>query len=292
MDVHRLFVGSAAEILATLEPASVQLIVTSPPYWCLKDYEHPRQIGHQDTYEGYLSRLVEVWAGCKRVLEPGCRMAVNVGDQFLRAKDHGEYGVAPIHADIIQQVQVLGGFRFLGGVIWQKITTTKTSGGGTWMGSVYHPRDGYITFEHEFILIFKKRGKARKPTKQQRDLSRLTKEQRSSWFRGIWKIPPVRQKRHQAMFPVELPERLMRMFTFHGETVLDPFLGSGSTLEAAMQSGRWGVGIELNPSFVDLCRSRVPNVKVSYASGRASSSCSLRSSSHTALPSQSAQSIS
>ena len=190
-------------------------------------------------------------------------MVINIGDQFIRARDNnGCYEVMPIHTDIIKACVELG-FIFLGNIIWQKITTTKTTGGCVWMGSIYFPRDGYITYEHEYIMIFKKRGKAPKPDAEMKELSKLHKEYRSKWFRGIWNdIQPVRQNKHEAMFPLELPARIIQMFSFAGETVLDPFVGSGTTIEAAKKWKRNSIGIELNSGYIsDIC-GRVPNVKI------------------------------
>lgn len=256
---HTLIRGDAATQLRNLPAKSVQLVVTSPPYYNLKDYDHPDQIGYGQSYEEYLSSLNDVWVEAERVLEPGCRIAINIGDQFLRAKDNnGVYKILPIHSDIIQQFSAIPGMIHLGPIIWRKITTTKTSGGGSWMGSTYYPRDGYVTYEHEYILIFKKTGKARRPSKEAKEKSRLTKEQRSKWFRGIWDdLRPARQKDHPAQFPVELPERLIRMFTFHGEQVLDPFCGSGNTLRACQKTGRAGIGVELNPEYAELALSKL-----------------------------------
>jgi len=267
MTAQRLILGDASRVLMTLPRQSAQLVVTSPPYWSIKDYEHPDQIGHQDSYDKYLDRLMGVWKGVDHVLEPGCKAAINVGDQFLRAADHGVYRVAPIHAEIIKQFQELGGYIYLGGIIWQKITTTNTTGGCSWMGSIYYPRDGYVTYEHEFVLLFKKIGKARRASPKAKEKSKLTKNQRSEWFRGVWNIPPTRQDDHPAMFPVELPSRLIRMFTYYGETVVDPFVGSGTTLEAAHAAGRLGVGVELNPKYIAACKARVPQLQVEEISG-------------------------
>ena len=233
-----------------VEDESIHLIVTSPPYWSIKDYGHPRQIGCGQSYQEYLDSLLAVFRECKRVLHPGCRMAVNIGDQYLRASEHGRYRVLPIPADITRMCIDMG-LDFMGSIIWRKISTTKTTGGGCWMGSTYYPGDGHITYEHEYILLFRKRGK--RPAVHDPDVrerSRLSKEQRSAWFRGIWDdIPPERQTEHVAMFPIELPRRLIRMYTYVGETVLDPFLGSGTTSCAAAIEGRNSVGYEINPDF-------------------------------------------
>lgn len=260
---HRLFVGDARSVLRRLQERSVQLVVTSPPYWKIKDYDHPSQIGFTQTYPQYIGALKEVWAESKRLLSPGCKLVVNVGDQFLRASENdGKYEIMPIHMDIIRSCKDLG-FTFLGNIIWQKITTTKTTGGCAWMGSIYFPRDGYITYEHEYIMLFKKPGKAPKPTAEMKAQSKLPKEFRSKWFRGIWAdLPPARQKDHLAMFPLELPERIIRMFSFHGETVLDPFVGSGTTMEAAEKWGRRSIGVELNPDHLPLIHKKVSDLHV------------------------------
>ena len=261
MPQHRFLLGDAEKALSTLPDNAVQLVVTSPPYGTLKDYGFAGQIGYGETYDVYLNRLHAVWTECVRVLSPGCRVAINVGDQFLSANADGNgkpYQIVPIHADIITQFRYYPEMTYLGGIIWRKITTTNTSGGGSWMGSTYWPRDGHVTYEHEYILLFKKKGKAPRPSTEAREQSRLTKEQRSLWCRGVWDdVAPVRQGVHPAMFPVELPDRLIRMFTFVGETVLDPFVGSGTTLEAAQRAGRWGIGIDNDPKCAELCASRI-----------------------------------
>jgi site-specific DNA-methyltransferase (adenine-specific) len=146
----------------------------------------------------------------------------------------------------------------MGQIIWRKVSTTHTSGGGQWMGSTYYPRDGQITYEHEYILLLRKPGTGPPPTAAQKERSRLRKEDRSRWFRGVWDdLPPARQKSHVAMFPVELARRLILMYSFHGETILDPFAGSGSALAAAEQEGRNSVGYEINPDFERLIRGKV-----------------------------------
>ena len=232
--------------------------MTSPPYWNIKDYGYEDQIGYGQSYQDYLRDLMAVWRACDAALEPGCKFVINVGDQFLRSNDETAYQVVSIHSDIIRQFREMGGYTFLGNIIWHKVTNTKSSGGGSWMGSTYYPRDGYVTYEHEYILIFRKDGKARRPTGDALEKSRLTMAERSLWFRGTWDIPPERQYEHIAPFPVELPERIIRMFTFWGEMVLEPFCGSGSTLHAAFNSGRNCIGYDLNPEYVRLALRRVP----------------------------------
>ncbi|MCD6415947.1 MAG: site-specific DNA-methyltransferase [Planctomycetes bacterium] len=254
MSEHRVIFADSRK-MPELDDESIDLVVTSPPYWRIKDYAHPGQIGYDQTYEAYLSDLRSVLSECHRALRPGCRAAFNVGDQYLRASEHGRYRVQPIPADIIMIARAVG-FDFMGNIIWQKTSTTNTTGGGCWMGSVYYPKDGHVTYEHEYIVLLRKRGQWRRPSVEQKEKSRLTREQRSAWFRGIWRIPPRRQDSHVAMFPVELPRRLIKMYSFCGETVLDPFLGSGTTTLAAMMEGRASVGYEINRAFEPLIREK------------------------------------
>ena len=245
MTEHRIIFADSQRMDA-LPDESVHLVVTSPPYWCIKDSGPPDQIGHAQDYDRYLAARRNVIRECHRVLHPGCRMAINVGDQYLRASEHGRYRVQPVPADL----SVIGretGFDFMGNIIWHKISTTNTTGGCSLMGSMYYPRDGHVTYEHEYILLFRKQGDWPRPDAAAKEKSRLTKQERTEWFRGLWDdIPPVRQDEHIAMFPVEVPRRLIRMYTFNGETVLDPFMGSGTTALAAALEGRNSIGYEIN----------------------------------------------
>ena len=242
---------------------SAHLMVTSPPYWCTKRYtEDHAEIGWGQSYSDYLFSMNEVMRECVRVLHPGCRMAINIGDQYLRASEHERYRVLSIPSDIIRMCTTPpNDLDFMGSVIWRKISTTHTSGGGSWMGSTYWPRDGQITYEHEYVLFFKKLGKGPKVTAEAKRSSTLTKEQRSRWFRGIWDdIHPARQLDHPAAFPLELPDRIIRMYSYWGETVLDPFMGTGSTALAANLCGRNAVGCELSTDFVSIIEQRLGEI--------------------------------
>jgi DNA modification methylase len=224
--------------------------VTSPPYWHIKDYGVPGQLGYGQSLHEYLKDLYRTWRECFRVIREGGRLCINVGDQFARAAVYGRYKVIPLHAEFINQCEHIG-FDFLGAIIWQKKTTMNPSGGATVMGSYPHPPNGIVEIDYEFILIFKKPGLSKKVSPEIKAASRLTKEEWKEYFAGHWHFGGVRQVGHEAMFPEELPRRLIKMFTFVGDTVLDPFLGSGTTVKAALDLARNAVGYEINPDFLE-----------------------------------------
>ena len=251
----RVVLGDARG-MAALGDASVHLVITSPPYWQLKDYGSPDQVGFADSYEEYVNHLNLVWSECHRVLHPGCRLCVNVGDQFARAAHYGRYKVIPIRTEIIRFCETVG-FDYMGAIIWQKVTTTNTTGGGSVMGSYPHPRNGVVKLDYEFILLFRKLGRPPGVPADRKEASKLTAEEWNTFFSGHWNFPGVRQRDHLAMFPEELPRRLIRMFSFAGETVLDPFLGSGTTCLAARHLGRPSVGYEINAEFLPVMEAKL-----------------------------------
>ena len=235
---------------------AVDLVVTSPPYWHIKDYGISGQVGYGQSLHAYLKDLYRVWGECFRVIRPGGRLCVNVGDQFARAAVYGRYKIIPLHAEIIGQGEELG-FDFMGSIIWQKKTTMNTTGGAPVMGSYPYPPNGLVEIDYEFILIFKKPGPAKKVAQDIKEASKLTKAEWKEYFSGHWHFGGARQLGHEAMFPEELPRRLIRMFTFVGDMVLDPFLGSGTTVKAALDLGRNGLGYEINESFMEIIREKV-----------------------------------
>jgi site-specific DNA-methyltransferase (adenine-specific) len=239
-----------------LKDNSVHLIITSPPYWQLKDYGTENQIGFNDDYETYINHLNLTWKECYRVLHDGCRLCINIGDQFARSVYYGRYKIIPIHTEIIKFCEILG-LDFMGSIIWQKTTTMNTSGGASIMGSFPHPRNGIVKLDFEYILLFKKQGNAPKPTIEQKNNAVMTNEEWNTYFNGHWYFTGARQDKHLAMFPEELPHRLIKMFSFPNETVLDPFLGSGTTSLAAKNLGRNSVGYEINPEFIPIIKDKI-----------------------------------
>ena len=255
MTHHRIIIGDS-RCMAEVPDESVHLVVTSPPYWQLKDYGKGEQIGFDDSYEDYINNLNIVWNECHRVLNKGCRLCVNVGDQFARSVYYGRYKVIPIRTEIIKFCETVG-FDYMGAIIWQKVTTCNTTGGATIMGSFPFPRNGILKLDYEFILIFKKHGTAPKVSKETKEQSRMTIQEWNRLFAGHWNIPGEKQDKHLAMFPEEVPRRLIKMFTFVNDTVLDPFLGSGTTSLAAKKLDRNSVGYEINPDFLALIEDKL-----------------------------------
>ncbi len=254
--LHARVFGGDARDLSALQDGEVQLVVTSPPYWQIKDYGASAQIGFGQSLHQYLFDLARVMGECHRVLQSGRRLCVNIGDQFARSEVYGRYKVIPLHAEVIAMCQSAG-FDYLGSIIWQKKTTMNTSGGATIMGSFPHPPNGIVELDYEHILLFKKPGESVKIAPGIKAQSELSKDDWKLYFAGHWHFGGARQIGHEATFPEELPRRLIRMFSFAGETVLDPFLGSGTTARVALELNRDAVGWELNPDYLPLIREKI-----------------------------------
>jgi len=249
--VHRLINGDARE-LTFLDDGSVHLVVTSPPYWNLKRYnENPDQLGHIQDYEAFLFELEKVWRHVYRILVPGGRLVCVVGDVCVARRNFGRHLVFPLHADICVICRRIG-FDNLNPIIWHKIANAsyEVENGSKFLGKPYEP-NAIIKNDMEFILMQRKPGGYRKPTNKQRDESRIEKETFDRWFQQIWNITGASTKQHPAPYPLELATRLVRMFSFTEDTVLDPFCGSGTTMVAALRNGRNSIGIEIDP---DYCR--------------------------------------
>lgn len=259
---HKIIIGDS-RWMKEVPDESVHLIITSPPYWQLKDYGNEKQIGYNDTYEEYINNLNLVWNECHRVLHQGCRLCINIGDQFARSVYYGRYKVIPIRTEIIKFCESIG-FDYMGAIIWQKVTTCNTTGGATIMGSYPYPRNGILKLDYEFILIFKKYGNPPKVSKDIKEKSKLTDEEWNLYFTGHWNFPGEKQDKHLAMFPEELPRRLIKMFSFVGDTVLDPFVGSGTTTLAAKNLNRNSIGYEINEDFLPIIKEKVGLKQTSF----------------------------
>ncbi len=248
---------SSSENMKELVDDSIDLIITSPPYGQIKDYNADNQIGFGEDFTDYFARLKQVWQECHRVLTPQRRFCINIGDQYLRARDYERYRVLPIAGKIIQDCMDIG-FDFMGDIIWKKVSTTNTTGGCSLMGSLFYPGNGMVTYDYEHILIFKKiKGKPKKTNRETKELSKICIDEWKRWYVGHWAFPGVQQKEHIAMFPEELPYRLIRMFSYLNDTVLDPFAGSGTTLKIARNYGRKSIGYEINPEFIPIISDKI-----------------------------------
>ena len=254
---HRLIEGDARN-LSFLQDESIHLVVTSPPYWTLKRYnEHPDQLGHIADYEIFLNNLKDVWQECFRLLVPGGRLVCIVGDVCLSRKAFGRHVVVPLHSDIAVICRKIG-FDNLNPIIWHKISNAsyEVNNGSKFLGKPYEP-NAIIKNDIEFILMQRKPGGYRKPSREQRELSRILKQEFNSWFQQIWNLSGESTRKHPAPFPFELAYRLIRMFSFVYDTVLDPFSGTGTTTLAAMKSSRNSISIEIDPEYIKLAENRL-----------------------------------
>lgn len=245
---HHLVRGDARKMTA-LHPGSVHLVLTSPPYWNLKRYEHdPGQLGHMPNYEEFIDELAKVWKRCFDLLVPGGRLICVVGDVCLsRRQNDGRHTVVPLHASIQETCRRIG-FDNLAPIIWHKIANAvyEVGGSGGFLGKPYEP-NSIIKNDVEFILMQRKPGGYRKPDTATRLLSVISAENYQSWFQQVWAgLTGASTKDHPAPYPIELAQRLIRMFSFAGDVVLDPFVGSGTTSIAAARSGRNSVGYEIS----------------------------------------------
>lgn len=275
---HQLLLGDSRERLATLPNDSVHLAVTSPPYWTLKEYEDdPNQLGAIRGYEVFLNELDKVWKEVLRILVPGGRLIVVVGDVNIPRKNplFKRHVVFPLHSSIQEHARKLG-YDNLAPIIWHKIANARfEAGGGGFYGKPYEP-GAIIKNDIEYILLFRKPGGYRSPTIIQRLGSIIPETEHRAWFNQIWTLNGASTKMHPAPFPLKLIERLVRMYSFIGDTVIDPFMGTGTTNLAALRWGRNSIGIELINTYFQYAKARLleepgTQVEASFAEKNASS---------------------
>jgi len=261
---HRLILADAREMPGLDSP--VHLVVTSPPYWTLKRYEGTAgeaQLGHKKDYSAFLDDLDRVWKQCFESLVSGGRLCVVVGDVCLPRRSAGRHFVVPLHSDIAIRCQRIG-FDYLTPILWHKIANavTEVEGNGSpFLGKPYEP-NAIIKNDVEYVLLLRKPGGYRQPTTEQRRFSLIDKGDHAKWFRSFWTDVPgsSTRKGHPAPFPTELAYRLIRMFSFVGDVVLDPFVGSGTTTEAAIKAHRSSIGIEVEPTYFDTLYDRFAQI--------------------------------
>lgn len=256
---HKLFVGDARR-MSNLAAESLHLVLTSPPYWTLKEYRDSHgQMGHIEDYEQFLEELDKVWKHCFEALVPGGRLICVVGDVCLSRRDNGgRHTVVPLHASIQEHCRKLG-FDNLAPIIWHKISNAvyEVEGGSGFLGKPYEP-NAVIKNDIEFILMERKPGGYRAPDISTKILSLISAENHKKWFQQIWTgVTGASTKDHPAPYPMELAERLIRMFSFVGDTVLDPFLGTGTTTVASAKWGRNSIGFEVDSHYLKLAENRI-----------------------------------
>lgn len=257
--VHSLYHGDARN-MQRLREESVHLVLTSPPYWTLKEYRRSEgQLGHVEDYEQFLLELDKVWSRCFVALVPGGRLICVVGDVCLsRRENGGRHTVVPLHASIQEHCRKLG-FDNLAPIIWHKISNAayEVENGSGFLGKPYEP-NAVIKNDIEFILMERKPGGYRAPDIPTKILSVISAENHKKWFQQIWSgVTGASTRDHPAPYPLELAERLIRMFSFVGDTVLDPFMGTGSTTVAAAKWGRNSVGFEVDEYYYKLAQRRI-----------------------------------
>ncbi|MCK4352236.1 site-specific DNA-methyltransferase [candidate division WOR-3 bacterium] len=245
--IHELYVGGTDEELRELRNASVQLIVTSPPYWNARDYKHHKQIGFNDKYEEYLIKMGNIFKECIRILLPDGKIALNMGNIYSNKNDEKRKYTVNLILDLWKFLDKHKDLKFMGTIYWKKTTSRN---GAVLFGSYPYPSNFMISTALEAIHVFRKIGR-RKVSKEIKEKSRITKEEFRKFREPIWYLNGVSKKEHPAVFPNELPYRLIKMYSFYGNTVLDPFCGIGTTNLEALKLNRNSIGIDIKKEYID-----------------------------------------
>lgn len=261
---HAIWQGDARD-LDFLADQSVHLVVTSPPYGNLKEYvDGEGQLGNIAEYDVFLDELDKCWAECWRVLVPGGRVCCVVGDICVSRRRGGRHHVLPLPSDIAVRARSLD-FDCLTPIYWFKIANIalEASRSSVFLGKPNLP-GGIVKNDRETILFLRKPG-YRKPTAEMEKASHIPTEEYVRWFRGIWTdIRGASTRSHPAPYPPEIAERLIRMFSFAGDVVLDPFLGSGSTTIAAAAAGRRSIGVDIEQGYLELAAARLAAADIDF----------------------------
>ena len=255
---HEIRLGDARS-LNWIDDESVHLVCTSPPYGMLKEYpDGDGQLGNIQSYETFLDELDKAWAECLRVLVPGGRVACVVGDICLSRRNAGRHHVLPLAADIQVRARKIG-FDCLTPVLWLKVANIalEASYSSRYLGKPNLP-NGIVKNDIEHILFLRKPGGYRSPTEEQERRSFIRAEDYARMFTPVWSdISGQLRRDHPAPYPLAIPQRLVRMFSFTGDTVLDPFCGTGTTALAAIQLGRNSISVDVEPGYVELTYDRL-----------------------------------
>lgn len=259
LPLNQIICGDAREILGSFPSQSIDLIITSPPYFVGKEYEV-----QYVSFEDYLSYLSPVWVECKRLLKKAGFLCINIDDAHISFKrsSRNETENLGTHAYLITELKRLG-FVYRDSIIWEKVRANNPSGGSTFMlGSFPYPPNIPILAQYEFILIFKnhRTNLALDRSTIEKARSKIHFDEFKSWAYGMWHFPGEHNSEHPTPFPEELPKRLIRLFTFHGDVVLDPFAGSGTTCVVARKLCRNYIGIDINPAYVEMAKKRLSQI--------------------------------
>lgn len=258
-----IYIGDSRN-MKDVADGSVQLIITSPPYGALKDYDNDGQIGMDQSYSDYIQNLNEVWKECIRVLGPDGKLCINIMPLFEsgNATPFKRRVTHTVISDIEKFMDSTGEMFTFALYIWDKRKIVRFSS----FGSYPYPTNIFSTFPYEWIIVFCKKGKRDKVSDEIKEKSKLTQKEWADWaINSFWEMQPAKAKSegHPAPFPKELPHRLIKLYSFYGDTVLDPFMGTGTTAEAAIELGRNAIGYEINPEYKELIDNKLKRAKES-----------------------------